>query len=513
MQSDDEADYTVDVTGDCGTTTSDAATLALDVGPVIIEQPQSATVCEGDSITLSVTADGVKPFSYQWRLDGQLIAGATGASLTIDPIGLADDGDYEVVVSTLCGSATSDTATLTVAPTPSITEHPQSQSACEGGAVTFTVTADGEPPLDYQWRKDGQPIDGAIDTWYTIDPVGPGDVGDYDVVVTGPCGSTTSDAATLSTATGPVITAQPQSHNACSGDMVTFTVAADGTGTLDYQWYKDGQPISGATAAEHTIDPVIADDAGAYDVVVTDDCGSITSDAATLTVDAGPGISAQPQPQAACVGGAVTFSVTADGTEPLSYQWRKDAQPIDGATAESYAIDPVATEDAGQYDVVVTNPCGSITSDAAALTIDAAPTITTQPVGQSVCTGASVTFTVEADGAAPLEYAWHKDGQPIDGATSASYTIDSVATEHAGDYEAVVSSACGTLTSDVATLTVNAGPTITEQPQAQAACDGDMVTFTVTAGGAEPLTYQWRKDTQPIDGAIDASYTIDPRHD
>ena len=508
IDSGDEGEYTVVVTGDCGATTSDAAVLTMDTGPTITTQPQSATPCEGDAVTLTVSAAGAKPFSYQWRHDGQLIVGATGASLIIDPVDLGDEGDYQVVVSTLCGSATSDTATLTVAPAPIITEHPQTQVACEGGAVTFTVTADGEPPLSYQWRKDGQPIDGAIDTWYAIDPVGPGDVGQYDVVVTGACGATTSDAASLSTTTGPTITTQPLPASVCAGDAVSFSVAADGAGILDYQWYKDGQPIAGATEPSYAIDPVVAADAGTYDVLVTDDCGSVTSDAAALTVDAGPGITAQPQPQAACVGGAVTFSVAAGGTEPIGYQWRKDAQPIDGATAASYAIDPVAAEDAGQYDVVVSNPCGSVTSDAVALTIDANPTITSQPQSQSVCTGASVTFTADADGAAPLEYAWHKDGQPIDGATDASYTIDSVATDHAGDYTAVVSNACETVTSEVATLTVSAGPTITAQPQARAACDGAAVTFSVTAAGAEPLTYQWRKDAQPIDGATAASYTI-----
>jgi hypothetical protein len=506
----DAGEYDVVVTNACGWDTSDMAMLTVNVGPSIVEPPQSQQACEGDGVTFTVAADGTEPLDYQWRHDGQPIDGATEPSHTIDLVTLDDAGDYDVVVANLCGTATSDPAALTVEVGPSITEQPQSQGACEGDAVGFTVTAGGSEPLEYQWRKNGQPIDGAVESSYTIDPVTLDDAGDYDVVVTNLCGSAMSDLAALSVDIGPIITAQPQPQEVCQGDAATFTVVADGTQPLEYQWQHDGQPIDGAVESSYTIDPVTSEDSGEYEVVVTNVCGAVTSQPATLTVDTGPTITTNPASQGACAGDVVTFEVAAEGSEPLGYQWRRDSQPIDGAIEASYSIDPVAVEDAAEYDAIVTNPCGEVTSAPATLTVDVGPAIYGQPQPQEACEGDAATFTVAADGTEPLEYQWRRDGEPIDGATETSYTVDPVTIDDAADYDVVVTNVCGSLTSDPAALTVHTGPTISEQPESEAVCQGDAVLFTVVADGMPPLEYQWRKDGAAIAGATESSYTIDP---
>jgi lysyl endopeptidase len=126
----------------------------------------------------------------------------------------------------------------------------------------------------------------------------------------------------VSACTAPAITAQPQNQTRCVGQSVTFSVTATGTAPLSYQWRKGGGNISGATSSSYTIGAVGTGDAGSFDCVVTNGCGSATSSAATLTVNTAPSITAQPQSQTRCVGQSVTFSVTATGTAPLSYQWR-----------------------------------------------------------------------------------------------------------------------------------------------------------------------------------------------
>ncbi|HEV8486215.1 MAG TPA: immunoglobulin domain-containing protein [Blastocatellia bacterium] len=93
---------------------------------------------------------------------------------------------------------------------------------------------------------------------------------------------------------------------------------------------------------------------------------------------AAPSISAQPASATACAGQAVTFSVAADGKAPLSYQWRKNGSNITGASSSSYTIDTIAMSHAASYDVVVSNACGSVTSAPATLTVDTAPSITSQ---------------------------------------------------------------------------------------------------------------------------------------
>jgi hypothetical protein len=108
------------------------------------------------------------------------------------------------------------------------------------------------------------------------------------------------------------------------------------------------------------------------------------------------------------------------------------------------------------------------------------PTITRQPLSQTVTAGGTVTFSVSASGSQPLSYQWKLNGASISGATSASYTISNAQTSQAGNYTAAVSNAGGTATSAIAVLTVNAPPSITSQPQSQTVAAGNSVAFSVT---------------------------------
>src|SRR5204862_6135361 len=126
----------------------------------------------------------------------------------------------------------------------------------------------------------------------------------------------------------------------------------------------------GRTASTLAIAAAAASDGGSYDVVVTNACGSATSAAAGLVVDALPQIGTPPANATACEGAGSSFSVVATGSGQPSYQWRKDGADLPGATGPSFSIAAVAASDAGSYDVVVTNGCGSVTSAAATLTLD-----------------------------------------------------------------------------------------------------------------------------------------------
>jgi len=156
------------------------------------------------------------------------------------------------------------------------------------------------------------------------------------------------------------------------------------------------------------------------------------------------------------IGGTAKFSVTATGTAPLSYQWRKNGVNIVGATSSSYTIPPATAQDDGSlFSVVVSNTAGSVTSVNAKLTVKLPPTITTQPANKTVSVGKSAKFSVTATGFKPLSYQWRKNGVNIAGATGASYTTPPVTRADNGSlFSVVVSNSVGSVTSNNAVLTV-----------------------------------------------------------
>jgi hypothetical protein len=167
--------------------------------------------------------------------------------------------------------------------------------------------------------------------------------------------------------------------------------------------------------------------------------------------------------QTITAGQTATFSVTATGTAPLSYQWQKSGTAITGATSSSYTTPAETTADTGaQFTVVISNSAGSVISNAAILTVSAAPaapSITAQPTSQTITAGQTATFSVTATGTAPLSYQWQKSGTPITGATSSSYTTPAETTADTGaQFAVVISNSAGNVTSIGAILTVNAVP-------------------------------------------------------
>jgi hypothetical protein len=172
-------------------------------------------------------------------------------------------------------------------------------------------------------------------------------------------------------------------------------------------------------------------------------------------------ITAQPVNQSVSMGQSATFAVTADGTAPLLYQWRKNAANIANAVSPGYTTPPaVAADNGAKYDVVVSNSVGTVTSVAVTLavasTATTAPKIATQPINQTVTLGQAATFTVVATGTPAPTYQWQKKGVNISGATSTSYsTPATVAGDTGSTFDVAVTNSAGSVTSASATLTVS----------------------------------------------------------
>jgi glucose/arabinose dehydrogenase len=498
----DAGSYSVSVTGACGTLTTPAATLTVN-SAVTASTPSGATVCAGSPASFSTTAGGTGPFTYQWRKNGNPIGGATASSYSIPSVVAGDAGSYSVSVTGACGTLTTPAATLTVN-SAATASTPTSATVCAGSPASFSTTAGGTGPFTYQWRKNGNAIGGATASSYAIAAAAAGDEGAYSVSVTGACGTVTTPAATL-TVNSAVTASTPANATACVGTPASFSTTAGGTGPFTYQWRKNGSPIGGATASSYAIASVAAGDAGSYSVTVGGACGSITTSAATLTVNSAVSASA-PANATACAGSPASFSTSAGGTGPFTYQWRKDGNPIGGATASSYSIAAVAPGDAGAYSVTVSGACGSLTTAAATLSVNTAVSASA-PSSVAVCAGGPASFSTTPGGTGPFAFQWRKDGNAIPGATASSYAIAAALPGDAGAYSVSVTGACGTLTTAAATLTVNNSVTASA-PASATVCAGSPASFSTTAGGSGPFTFQWRKDGTPIPGATASSYSI-----
>jgi hypothetical protein len=504
----DSGAYSVVVANDVGAVTSTVATLTVLVPPSISAQPANQTVVAGNNAVFAVNAAGTAPLSYQWRRNGAPITGATLSSYTVANAQPANEGNYSVVVTNLAGTITSASATLTVLVPPTISAQPANQTVVAGSNAVFSVTASGTAPLSYQWRQEGAPIAGATLSSYTVTNAQPGNEGNYSVVVTNLAGTVTSASATLAVLVPPTISVQPASQTVAAGSNAVFSVTANGTAPLSYQWRYNGAPITGATLSSYTVASAQPANEGNYSVVVTNLAGTITSANATLTVLVPPTISAQPANQTVVAGSNALFSVTANGTAPLNYQWQRNGAPITGATLSSYTVASAQPANEGNYSVVVTNLAGTITSANATLTVLVPPTISAQPANQTVVAGSNAVFSATANGTAPLSYQWRYNGAPVTGATLSSYTVASAQPANEGNYSVVVTNLAGTITSANATLTVLVPPTITTSPESQTVAVGSNVTFTVQASGTAPLSYQWRLNGTSLLGATLSSYTV-----
>jgi alpha-tubulin suppressor-like RCC1 family protein len=276
-----------------------------------------------------------------------------------------------------------------------------------------------------------------------------------------------SDTATVKLTVADVLVApkdvrivsQPASDTLILGQGITFSVAlnSDVNPAPSYQWNHNGAAIAGATASTYSISGAALKDTGSYSISATNSAGSATSPAVTLVILVPPSISGQPAGLTACSGGTASFTVTASGTPPFTYQWKKDGATV-GTNSPTYSITPVSSSHVGVYTCVVANICGAgaaATSQAATLTVNTAATITGNPASQTKWAGDSVIFTAAASGTAPLSYKWRK-GTSYNGATSPSCTVAVAAADNGAAFSCVVSNGCGKDTSGAATLTVKA---------------------------------------------------------
>ena len=545
--------------GGCATGYSSNATINVVADPTLSSPGPNASYCQnaGNVIPLSVTASGGiigVPYTYQWfsntsasTPNATLIPNATNSTYT--PI-VSSTGTlyYYCLVTQGPGIGCSFTSTFTsvvVTAGPIINSQPlANQTLCLGGTVaplSISYTGGGGTGT-YQWYSNqsnsntgGTAIVGATLSSYT--PTVSNTLGTfyyYCEVSFGNnsgCSLIASSVATVNVINDPIITSAPISQTICIGGTVSPALSvgfSGGTGTATYQWYSVSAAnvyslIPGATGSSYT--PPTFNTAGnfSYSVIVNQNvsgCSSGQSNSATVSVAIDPSVTA-PTGATYCqnAGNVIALTVTGTGGNGtgILYQWYSNnantntgGTIIPNATSSSYTPTVTNVGTTYYYCIVSQSPVGNhciANSPTATFTVTNAPTFSTQPLNsQTICVGGAATIltVAYASGSGIPAYQWYSNnvnsalgGSSIAGATNSTYTPPS-STPGTLYYYCVLTfaqSGCSTITSNVATVTVNPGPSINNQPNpSQTVCVGGTlptplnVTYTNGVGTA---SYQW----------------------
>ena len=225
--------------------------------------------------------------TYQWFKDGKAVEGATQTKLTFSAVAADDIGSYHFEATNIAGTTTSDTIALALHDLPVVTSTSASQSLLTGESTSLSSSANGDG-ITVLWHKDGQVIADATSHELLLENLTPLDNGVYRLqfinaatqllktdVFSAPIVITVNDP--------PAILAQP-TGTALSDGTANLFVTATGSGTLSYQWYKDGKPAKDGNAPTLTVNKT-----GSYTVTVTSDYGSVTSKKATVSEETGNG--------------------------------------------------------------------------------------------------------------------------------------------------------------------------------------------------------------------------------
>ena len=410
--------------------TSAVATVIVVSSPIITTQPQSATVCAGSALAPLTIAysNGTGTASYQWYDDNGLIVGATNASYT--PTNTVTTNFYCIITfsSGGCTNITSNSATVTINPVPTITQQPLStQSACVGGGIApLTVSySGGVGTASYQWYSNtnsttagGTPVGTNLPS-YTPPAYTVSGIYYYYVVInfsSGGCGNVISTVAQVDVVPDPTVAVQPiAAQTVCQNSPATIlsVSASGGIGTsYAYQWYSStvnstasGTLLAGETNSTYS-PPTITAGTLYYYCMITQLTGTgcnVTSAVAAVTVNLAPAVVNQPASSTICLGATpTTLSLTyVNGAGTANYQWYSNTTNsnnggtlIPGATNATF--NPPATP-AGTvyYYCEVTFPtivgaCSLITTAAAEVTINQNPVIASETT--VICS--STTFTV-----------------------------------------------------------------------------------------------------------------------
>ena len=550
----DLGNYSVAVSNLNGWVVSSNATLTANFPSSILAQPASQTVPAGSVVSFIAGAVGSSPISFQWQqagtnlVDGGKLSGTTTASLTVSNVQAAEMGGYSVVVSNTYGTVTSSNAQLSVWPLLGWGRNDYTQADIPGGLTNVTAIAGG------LYHSLALRADGTLAAWgagrinsglapdygQSLIPAGLSNVvslaggashsvalkADGTVVAWGAGATNSGSVPDFGQAVVPGGLANAVA--VAAGYYHTLALKADGT-VIGWGYNRYGQ-----TNCPAGLTNVAAIASGAYHSLALKADGTVVAWGAGTNIAVPPNFGQSIVPAgltnvvAVSAGLYHSLALKADGTVVAwgSNSYGQKNIPADltnavGIAAGAYRSLALRADGTvvvwGDSSYGQTNlPTGLANAVKLAggayhnliLESDGRPYFATQPASQTLPAGATAFCAALAVGVQPLTYQWQCNGTNVPGASAAQLILANVQLSSAGTYSVVVSNALGAATSANALVTVLAPPAITAQPQSLVIDQGSNATFSVTAAGSLPLSYQWEFNSTNIPGATASSFTL-----
>ncbi len=509
--------YTVIASNTFGGVTSSPISLSLVFTPIVLSSPQDLTIGPGDPASFTVQARGGRPLSYQWFLDGSIIAGATNTSYSITNSTTNDSGFYSVQVSNKFSTVVTKSADLTVYAGPItnglLAYYPFDGSFSDATGNGNNGTAVGTPTF--------QPgiLGMAVHTTTSGFPYTAPATNNYVSIGSPPdlnFGSDyQADSTDFSISFWVQIFHQHDDESFIgnkdwnSGSNPGWIINSEGSG-MKWNYRDDAVNLPGVGSSRRdspTVAPQL-EDGGWHNVLVTFARHSV----GTIYVDGVLENVANLAPDTGEIGGSLdtsglgfTINIGQDGTGHYTDN--------SGGAAIDMLVDDLAIwgRVLNTHEAVGIFNAGLNSNSLDQATVDspgAKPIIQVQPVSISATPGEPLNLYASVLGSPTLAYQWYLGGTNIAGATNATYTIADLQPSLAGGYSVIVSNSYGLATSQVATVTYLPAPVITVSPVGEIVDLGGSVTFSGTATGAQPISYWWVDGTNVIAGASATNLTL-----
>lgn len=499
-------DYRVRVTNKAGSVESDSVNLDVVLKPRITVSPFSSTFVAGTDQALSVVVTGSPTLSLQWFKNNQLLPGENSETLSLTGVTWEDAGSYRLEATNSVGKAVSKTAVIKINSPPVFRTDPALFAVATGSRAILSFLIAGNPTFRYQWFKDEVAIPGATKSSLSIAGV-PTSLGVYKLQVTNAFGTATSNGTTLTIDDKLIITEHPLGGASTAGSSHLFNVETSGSGPISYEWQQNRKSVLGGNGKNLSLNPLTWFHNGKYRVVVSNRVSRVTSRETTLSVSSAPVITVEPNDLKGARNGSITFSVTAVGTSKITYQWRKDGNPIPKAIGSKLTLTRLSDASQGNYDVLVTNPLGTTPSRSASLVVEDAPSIVVHPQPAFFSVGADLVLTVTTAGSPTLRYQWQKGTKDLIGQTNPTLTIPNAQIPDSASYRVVVTNDVGRVISKAAAVKILIVPSIVTQPQPVSVIETQTAVFTVKVGGTGPFKYRWLFGTTQVSTAATLTLT------